>query len=171
MYAVRKDITSLKSFQKTVAKKRYELEKALIISQQANPNSSYRQCWDWWRLETGDFILNLLKSRITNLENEILKKYAIIDYLTKQLLESKSNSLNDETNLLKGNTNDKNKTANDKTCTQGNNGNNSKRKVVATGDSMLNGINERGLSKHQKVKTKFSQAAQLKLFLTKLKHQ
>ena len=47
MYAVRKDITSLKSFQKTVAKKRYELEKALIISQQANPNSSYRQCWDW----------------------------------------------------------------------------------------------------------------------------
>ena len=47
MYAVRKDITSLKSFQKTVAKKRYELEKALIISQQANLNSSYRQCWDW----------------------------------------------------------------------------------------------------------------------------
>ena len=72
--------------------------------------------------------------------------------LTKQLLESKSNSLNDETNLLKENTNDKNKTANDKTLSQGNNGNNSKRKVVVTGDSMLNGINERRLSKHQKVK-------------------
>ena len=47
MDAVRKDITSLKSFQETVAKKRYELEKVLIISQQANPNSRYRQCWDW----------------------------------------------------------------------------------------------------------------------------
>ena len=47
MDAVRKDITSLKSFQETVAKKRYELEKVLIISQQTNPNSRYRQCWDW----------------------------------------------------------------------------------------------------------------------------
>ena len=46
----------------------------------------------------------------------------------------------------------KNKTARDKTHTQGNNGNNSKRKVVVTGDSMLNGFNERGLSKHQNVK-------------------
>ena len=36
--------------------------------------------------------------------------------------------------------------------TQGNNGNNSKRKIVVTGDSMLNGINginERGLSTYQ----------------------
>ena len=47
MDAVRKDITSIKSFQETVAKKRYELEKVLIISQQTNPNSRYRQCWDW----------------------------------------------------------------------------------------------------------------------------
>ena len=47
MDAVRKDITSLKSFQESVAKKRYELEKVLIISQQTNPNSRYRQCWDW----------------------------------------------------------------------------------------------------------------------------
>ena len=31
---------------------------------------------------------------------------------------------------------------------------NIKKKVVITGDSMLNGINERGLSKHQKVKVK-----------------
>ena len=40
MDAVRKDIASLKSFQKTVTKKLYELEKALIICQQTNPNSS-----------------------------------------------------------------------------------------------------------------------------------
>ena len=40
MDAVRKDITSLKSFQETVTKKLYELEEALIISQQTNPNSS-----------------------------------------------------------------------------------------------------------------------------------
>ena len=40
MDAIRKDITSLKSFQETVAKKLYELEEALIISQQTNHNSS-----------------------------------------------------------------------------------------------------------------------------------
>ena len=78
----------------------------------------------------------------------------IIDYLTKELFASKSNSLNDKTNLQKDNTNEanKNKTAHDKTGSQGNNGNNSKRQLVVTGDSMLNDINERGLSKHQNVK-------------------
>ena len=83
-----------------------------------------------------------------------MKKDAIIDYFTKQLFASKSNSLNDKTNLQKDNTNEakKNKTAHDKTRTQGNNGSNSKRKVAVTGDSMLHDINERGLSKHQNVK-------------------
>ena len=158
MGAVRKDITSLKSFQETVANKLYELEKALIMSQQTNPNGSIDN------VGTGGencnyngksvFVLNLIKSRITNLENEILRKDAIIDYLTKQLCASKSKSFTDKVNLLKENTNEanKNKTAHDKTCTQGNNGNNSKRKVVAAGDSMLHGINEPGLSKYQNVK-------------------
>ena len=124
-----------------MAKKLYELEKALIISQQTNPNSSIGN------VGTGDkncncngksdFILNLLKSRITNLENDILKKDAIIDYLTKQLFASKSKSFNDKTSLQKDNTNkaDKNKTAHNKTRKQGNNGNNGKRKVVVTGEN------------------------------------
>ena len=95
----------------------------------------------------------------------------IIDYLTKQLFASKSNSLNDKTDLQKDdNEANKSKTAHDKTRTQVNNGNNSKCKVVVTGDSILNCINERGLSKHQNVRCKISQAVQLKLFLTKLKH-
>ena len=94
MDAVQNGTTSWKSFQETVAKKLYELEKALIISQQTNPNSSIGN------VGTGDencncsdksyFILNLPKSRITNLENEILKKDAIINYLTKQLFTSKA---------------------------------------------------------------------------------
>ena len=75
-----------------------------------------------------------------------MKTDAIINYLTKQLFTSKSNSLNDKTNLQKENTNEanKNKTAHDKTRTQGNNGNNSKRKAIS--------INEHDLSKHQNVK-------------------
>ena len=75
-----------------------------------------------------------------------MKTDAIINYLTKQLFASKSNSLNDKTNLQKENTNEanKNKTAHDKTRTQGNNGNNSKRKAIS--------INKHDLSKHQNVK-------------------
>ena len=83
-----------------------------------------------------------------------MKKDAISDYLTKQSCASRGTSINDKTNLRKENTYEasKNKTAHDKTRTQFNNGNNSKRKVDVTGDSMLNGINERGLSKYQNVK-------------------
>ena len=127
MDAVRKDITSLKSFQETVARKLHELEKALIISQETNSNSSIGNVVNGDEncnyTSKSDFTLNLLKSRITNLENEMLKKDAIIDYLTKQLFASKSNSLNDKTNLQKDNTNEanKNKTADDKTHTQENN--------------------------------------------------
>ena len=127
MDAVRKDITSLKSFQETVARKLHELEKALIISQETNSNSSIGNVGNGDEncnyTSKSDFTLNLLKSRITNLENEMLKKDAIIDYLPKELFGSKSNSLNDKTNLQKDNTNEanKNKTAHDKTHTQENN--------------------------------------------------
>ena len=103
------------------------MEKALIISQETSPNSSIGN------VGTGDENCNC---------ND------------KELFASKSNSLNDKTNLQKDNTNEanKNKTAHNKTCSQRNNGNNSKRQVVVPGYSMLNGINERGLSKHQNVK-------------------
>ena len=67
----------IKKFSETGAKKLYELEKALIISQQTNPNSSIgnvgtadENCNCNGK---SDFILNLLKSHITNLENEIWK--------------------------------------------------------------------------------------------------
>ena len=73
MDAVRKHVTSLKNFQKTLAKKFYELEKALIISQQTNPNSSTgnvgtgnKNCNSNGK---SDFILNILKDCITILEN------------------------------------------------------------------------------------------------------
>ena len=140
------------------------MEKALIIFQEINPNSSIGDIGNGDENcncnGKSDFTFNLLKSRITNLENEISKKDALIDYLAQQVFASKSNSLNDKTNLQKDNTNEtnKNKTAHDKTRTQGNNGNNGKRKVVLTGDSMLTGINKRDLSKYQNVRPKISQA-------------
>ena len=78
MDAVRKDITSLKGFQETVAKNFHELEKALIICRQTNPDSSIGNAGTGGENcdcnDESDFSLNLLKSHITNSENEILKK-------------------------------------------------------------------------------------------------
>ena len=104
-----KRIISLKSFQKTITKKLYALEKALIICQQTNRNSSIGNVGSGDKncncKDRSDFILNLLTGRITNLKNEILKRDAIINYLTKELFASKSNSFNSETNLQKDKTN------------------------------------------------------------------
>ena len=86
-----------------------------------------------------------------SLENEISRKDAIIDHLTKQLFSS-SNMSHTNKMVFKANelNNDKDAPLYDKSNAQ----DNVKKKVVITGDSMLNGINERGLSKRQKVKVK-----------------
>ena len=150
MGLVMKDISSLKNFQSTVEKKLFDLERALIL-QQTIPNSS-NICNNETGNENGksDFIFNLLKNRIANLEDEISKKDAIIDHLTNQLFNV---SLNNKKNLQKDdNNNGKNSNStHDKTSSQGNGERNDKNKVVVTGDSLLNRINERGLSKPHKV--------------------
>ena len=142
MGLVMKDVSSLKNFQSTVEKKVFDLERALIL-QQTIPNSSNIR-----NNETGnengksDFIFNLLKNRIANLEDEISKNDAIIDHLTNQLFNV---SHNNKKNLQKDDDNNgKNSiSTHDKTSSQGNGERNDKKKVVVTGDSLLNGINER----------------------------
>ena len=147
-----KEIDSLKLFQETVEKKLFDLEK-IVVSQQRNSGDS-----TFYNNEPGDkndgksdFIFNLLKNRIISLENEISRKDAIIDHLAKQLFSS-NNMSHANKKVFKTNevNNDKDAPLYDKSNAQ----DNVKKKVVITGDSMLNGINERGLSKHQKVKVK-----------------
>ena len=150
MDLVMKDISSLKNFQSTVEKKLFDLERALIL-QQTIPNSS-NICNNETGNENGksDFIFNLLKNRIANLEDEISKKDAIIDHLTNQLFNV---SHNNKKNLQKDDDNSgkNSKSTHDKTSSQGNGERNDKKKVLVTGDSLLNGINEHGLSKPHKV--------------------
>ena len=126
------------------------MERALIL-QQTIPNSS-NICNNQTGDENGksDFIFNLLKNRIANLEDGISKRDAIIDHLTNQLFNA---SHNDKKSLQKDDDNNgkNSKSTHDKTSSQGNGERNDKKKVVVTGDSLLNGINERGLSKPHKV--------------------
>ena len=90
--------------------------------------------------------------------NELKSKDAIIEYLTKQLLSlnsKKSQIKNDKCNLNETFNGDKSFYDNefsdesnmdkDKTIEQ-------KKRVVITGDSTLNGIHDKGLSKNYRVK-------------------
>ena len=99
-----------------------------------------------------------MKDRISSLENKLKSKHAIREYLTKQLLSpnsKKSQMKNDKCNLNETFNGDKSFYDNefsdesnmdkDKTIEQ-------KKRVVITGDSMLNGIHEKGKSKNYRVK-------------------
>ena len=137
---LKKEIDSLKLFQQTVEKKLFDLEK-IVVSQQRNSGDS-----TFYNNEPGDknhgksnFIFNLLKNRIISLENEISRKDAIIDHLAKQLFSS-NNMSHANKKVFKTNevNNDKDAPLYNKTSAQ----DNIKKKVVISGDSMLNGINE-----------------------------
>ena len=151
MLSVLKDLDSLKSFQETVEKKLFDLEKALISNQTTPSNNSVCNSGTSDENGTLDFILNILKNRITNLENEISKKDAIIDHLMSQLLLSKNASHNDNNSddeKKNGEFNNKRKSS----YTNQDSAKEKREKIVITADSMLKGIHERGLSKQQQVK-------------------
>ena len=94
-----------------------------------------------------DLYTDLLKNCIIELENQLLENNAIITYLTMQLIPksqnktmcSCSNNNNHKTKMNKDKENDTQLEKED-----------SSNKVVIIGDSMLNNINSRGLSKTKK---------------------
>ena len=113
----------------------------IVVSQQRNSEDS-----TFYNNEPGDkndgksnFIFNLLKNSIISLENEISRKDVIIDHLKKQLFSS-NNMSHGNKKVFKTNevNNDKDAPLYNKTSAQ----DNIKKKVVISGDSMLNGINE-----------------------------
>ena len=90
---LKKEIYSLKLFQETAEKKLFDLQR-IVVSQHRNSGDStfYSNESDEKNDFKSDFIFNLLKNRIISLENEISRKDAIIDHLTKQLFSSSNMS-------------------------------------------------------------------------------
>ena len=83
------------------------------------------------------------------MQNEISKKDAIIEHLMSQSLLSKNASHNDNTDSKKNDDfNNKRKSL----YTNQYSAKEKRKKIVITGDSMLNSIHESGLSKQQQVK-------------------
>ena len=142
------EIKNFKKFQDDIEKKFCSLEDAIIASKNAS-----RESMD----NSPGFVVNVLKDRISCLESELKSKDTIIEFLTKQLLSSSQKSQMEINNnnleetfssnksIINNESSDESSFKKDKTKEQ-------KKRVVITGDSMLNGIHEKGLSKNHTVK-------------------
>ena len=104
------------------------------------------------------FVVDLLKERTVFLENELKQKDTVIKFLAKKVLEDNcqvvSKGINANISLVQSN--DSKESSDDskmiKNSWNGANKQFKKRKVIIVGDSFLNGIYEKGLSKNHTVK-------------------
>ena len=98
--------------------------------------------------------MELLKSRVSTLEKQQAEKDAIIDFLLNQKVQ---NGIVNTTFISKvsnfGIQHDK-KPMNSNFKNPNNEEKQEKKKIVVAGDSVLNGVNEKGLSKSHNVKVK-----------------
>ena len=141
----------IKRFTKSTKRKFEELEMALQnISGKNNANCSNN--------ENSPLLLEILKNLISNLKKELIEKDAIINFPLKQKNETNNNtSLVNETvtesdeivEIERGNSSP---SSNSKQNIENQTEPSSKKKIVLTGDSMVNGISEKGLSVNYKVK-------------------
>ena len=96
----------------------------------------------------------ILKEGIVFLENELKQKDTVIKFLTKKLVEDNcqvvSKGINASISLVKSNDSDESSQDSKmiKNSCNGANEQFKKRKIIIVGDSLLNGINEKGLSKN-----------------------
>ena len=99
-----------------------------------------------------------MKHRVVFLENEVKRKDTVIKFLTKKLVEDNyqvvSKGINANVSLVQSN--DSEESSDDckmiKNSCNGTNEQPKKRKIIIVGDSLLNGIHEKGLSKNHSVK-------------------
>ena len=130
------EIKSFKKFQGAVDSKLCLLEDTIIAGKEAKEITN----------DSSGFIVNVLKDRISSLQNELKSKDAIIEYLTKQLLSSNSKksqmkkskfnlnrTFNGDKSFYGNSSSEESNMDKDKTIEQ-------KKKAVITGDSegMLN---------------------------------
>ena len=141
------EIKKFKYFQQSVESKLCLLEDQIISSKTSDTSNS-----DTLNSDTSGFMVTILKDRISSLEGQLKSKDAVIEFLTKQLLTSNVNNSrmkNCDRSLCDNNSSEE---SSDNKIDKRND--QQKKKVVIIGDSMLNGLHEKGLSMNHKVKVK-----------------
>ena len=145
------ELKKFRSFQDSIENKLYRMEEAIISNASAQ---KYSPNFPENTSNCSEIVLNILKERVSFLENEIKKKDNVIDFLMKKLAIGNNRQMfNDfvSTDSSFINVNDPVISNNDSLNGDNSNDNKDKnivrRKVIVVGDSLLNGVNERGLSK------------------------
>ena len=146
-----KEIETMKNFTKSVEKKFEEIEN-FITSLSVNNHSVGTPEKESER--EYPLIVELLKSRVSTLEKQLAEKDAIIDFLLNQKVQNEidnttfiSKVSNSDIQREKNPTNSNIKNLNSEEKQE-------KVKTVVTGDSILNSMNEKGLSKSHSVNVK-----------------
>ena len=148
------ELKKFRSFQDSVENKLYRMEEAIIsnaCAQKYSPNfpENTSNC--------SELVLNILKERVSFLEHKIKKKDNVIVFLMKKLVIGNNRQMfnvstdNSFINVIGSDINN-NDSLNEDNSNDNKDKNIVKRKVIVVGDLLLNGINERGLSKDFNVK-------------------
>ena len=101
--------------------------------------------------KNSDFVINLLKDRISLLERQLIEKNSIIDFLVKHQMSpvAACSGVDCENKVLNSESAEVVKNG---SLPNDNIGKGDRKKVIILGDSLLNGINEKVLSKKHNVK-------------------
>ena len=149
------DMKSFKEFRDSMESRLHRMEEAIITKSNVQKASLLSD--NGIEASLG-FVVDILKERIVFLENELKQKNNVIKFLTKKLVEDNcqvvSKGINANVSLVQSNDSDES-SDDSKMIRNSCNGANEqfkKRKIIIVGDSLLNGINEKGLSKNHSVK-------------------
>ena len=149
-------LKKFRSFQDSVENKLYQMEEAIISNASAQ---KYSPNFPENTSNCSELVLNILKERVSFLEHKIKKKDNVIVFLMKNLVIGNIRQMfnvstdNSFINVIDSVINN-NDSLNEDNSNDNKDKNIVKRKVIVVGDSLLNGINERGLSKDFNVKVK-----------------
>ena len=150
-----KDIKSFKELLDSVESRLHRMEEGII----ANSNVQKASLLSDNGIEASSgFAVDLLKERIVFLENKLKQKDTVIKFLTKRLVEDNCQVVGKgyNANVPLVQSNDSGESSADskiiKNLWNGTNEQFKKRKIIIVGDSLLNGIHEKGLSKNHSVK-------------------
>ena len=149
------DMKSFKEFRDSMESRLHRMEEAIITKSNVQKASLLSD--NGIEASLG-FVVDILKERIVFLENELKQKNNVIKFLTKKLVEDNcqvvSKGINANVSLVQSNDSDESSDDSKmiKNSCNGANEQFKKRKIIIVGDSLLNGINEKGLSKNHSVK-------------------
>ena len=148
-----KEIETIKNFTKSIENK-FEKIEYFITSLSVNSYSVGTP--EKGKQSEREYLLvvELLKSRVSTLEKQLAEKDAIIDFLLNQKVQNEIDNTTFISQVSNSDIQRDKKPMNSKIKNPNNEEKQEKKKIVVTGDSMLNGVNQKGLSKSYNVKVK-----------------